>query len=113
MEALRHALLDLHRILIEHERVAIERDRGRLTAAEMWKLLVEDPALAWLGALSAIIVRIDEAMEGDALDEAELRGVVRALLVADEGGNAFQQQYATRLQVADVVIAHRAVTRLI
>ena len=114
MEALRHALLDLHKALIAAERVVIERGRGRLTATEMWNLLVADPALAWLRSLSEVIVRIDEALDGAELDPAELRSFVRALLVADPDGSEFHRRYGEVLQQSpEVVLAHRAVARLL
>ncbi|MEZ4398740.1 MAG: hypothetical protein R3B06_01880 [Kofleriaceae bacterium] len=110
MDQLRLRLLDLHRALIEVERVALERTRGRLTATALWHLLVEDPALAWLGPLSSVIVRLDEGVAVD--DEADLRATVRALLTADPDGAPFQRRYAELLQAApEVVLAHRAVTR--
>jgi hypothetical protein len=110
MEALRQALLELHKALIEYERVVIERERGRLTATEMWKLLVEDPALAWLRSLSEVIVRLDEGVA--AAEEEDVRVMVRALLVADPDGGEFQRRYGELLQAsAEVVIAHRAVVQ--
>lgn len=110
MDALRLALLGLHKALIEEERVIVERRRGRVTATEMWKLLVEDPGLAWLRSLSEVIVRLDEGVPAD--EEAGVRGLVRELLVADPEGGEFQRRYGEMLQAsAHVVIAHRAVFR--
>lgn len=109
MDRLRAVLLDLHRALIEAERVAIERERGRLTATEMWQLLVEDPQLAWLGALSQLIVRLDEGLAP--ADEAAFRAQLRTLLVADDAGSEFHRRYGGHLQgTPEVVLAHRAVT---
>lgn len=90
--------------------MALERVRGRLTATELWHLLIEDPALAWLGALSSLIVRIDEALEDAQLDPAELRDAVRGLLTPDPDGNDFHRRYREVLQARpEVVLAHRAV----
>lgn len=110
MEALRQALLDLHKALIESERVVIERVEGRLTAAQLWQRLVEDPALAWLGALSSLIVRLDEGLARE--DEASLRTSVHELLAADAGDTDFHRRYGIHLQEnPDVVLAHHAVAR--
>lgn len=110
VEALRQRLLDLHRALIEAERIELERTRGRLTATELWHLLIEDPALAWLGALSSLIVRFDEALADAALDPAELAAEVRALLTPDPEGHDFHRRYRAVLHARpEVVLAHRAV----
>ncbi|MEP6703071.1 MAG: hypothetical protein ABJB04_08765 [Betaproteobacteria bacterium] len=59
--ALRHALLDLHHALIEHERRAYEKLHGRQSGAEFLQLLAYDPAYQWLSPLSGMIVALDEA----------------------------------------------------
>lgn len=101
--------MDLHRALIEAERVVIERARGRLTATALWQLLIEDPTLAWLSTLSAVIVRLDEGVA--VADEAAVRATVQALLTADPAGSEFQRKYGEILQASpEVVLAHRAVT---
>jgi hypothetical protein len=103
-------LLDLHRTLIEAERVELELVHGRLTATELWRLLIDDPALAWLGSLTALIVRVDQALADSSLDQLVLRNAVRALLTPEPEGHPFHRRYRQLLQArAEVVLAHRAV----
>src|SRR5438552_12856270 len=63
LTALRHALLELHQALIEHERRAYEKVNGRQSGADFLQLLAYDPAYRWLSPLSAVIVALDEADE--------------------------------------------------
>jgi hypothetical protein len=90
-------LLDLHRALVEAERREYERVRGRLPHRKFLEALLNDPELAWLKPLTALV-----AGEGDA-SPARLR----ALLVPDPEGGEFQRRYADALQrSADVAVAH-------
>src|SRR5712691_5080999 len=50
----RHDLLDLHRALVEAERRTYERERGRLPDRDFLEALINDPALGWLSALTAL-----------------------------------------------------------
>lgn len=119
LRALRHALLHLHKTLLEAERVRYERVQGRIAGpGEFLQLVLHDSWFAWLRPLSALVVQIDEV-----LDEEEpatsaaitaLRGQVRALLKPSEEGEGFGRQYHEALQeVPDVVLAHREVSRLL
>ena len=97
-------LLDLHAALVEAERREYERARGRLPDREFLDALLNDPQLAWLKPLTALV-----AGEGE-VSIAELR----ALLVPDPQGGAFQRRYADALQrSADVAVAHgRAISAI-
>ena len=68
---MRHQLLQLHKALADAERISIERVRGRLTGGDFLQLLINDPALGWLLALSGIIVRIEEWLEQDDAQDDE------------------------------------------
>jgi hypothetical protein len=88
---LRHAVLDLHKALMDAQRIAYERSHGRIsTSGEFLGLVLEHPEFAWLRALSALIARFDEWMEDDDGKPDELAALVTALrgLVATEGSNA-------------------------
>jgi hypothetical protein len=63
LQDVRHDLLDLHRALVEAERRNYERGRGRLPDRDFLEALINDPALGWLSALTALIVRLDELLE--------------------------------------------------
>jgi hypothetical protein len=109
----RHALLALHKSIIDAERDAIEQAEGRKpTPGELLQRLVTDPRLAWLSALTALIVRLDEAMEPDATESPSAVVAFAVDLLtpgAEETTHVFKTGYARMLQASpDVVLAHRA-----
>jgi hypothetical protein len=115
---LRHALVPLHRTLLEWERAAYERIHGRTGAAEMLKVIVEDPQFAWLRPVSELIARIDDVLESDGPDvRVDVDGIVdqaRMLVAPDEEGTPYARRYHSALQeVPDVVFAHRRVTAIL
>ena len=102
----RTPLLALHKSLVDAERVQYERTHGRLENAEFLKVLMQDPQFAWLKPLTALIVRLDEALE-DNQDGAAAIDELRRLLAPDEQGSMFQQRYADVLQRSpEVVVDH-------
>ena len=56
----RNLLLNLHKILVDHERAIWEGINGPATAGQFLNLLLEDPDFAWLRKFSTLIVDIDE-----------------------------------------------------
>lgn len=61
----RHSLLDLHRALLDAQRIRYERDHGRIeTSGEFLGLVLEHPVFEWLRELSALIAQLDEWLEG-------------------------------------------------
>jgi len=107
---LRRPLLDLHKTLVDAEREDYERGRGRMSDGEFLKALIDDPAFAWLGALTALIVRLEELEPTDVPKEfiAELR----RLLKPDETGSSFQRKYNELLQRRPAaLVAHGALMR--
>jgi hypothetical protein len=117
LEQLRHALLRLHKILLEDERAAYERAHGRISPNELLQLLLKDAQFAWLHGISELVVRIDELLESDepaAASAGPLITQTRALLVPAEDGDEFARKYHSALQrQPDAVLAHRDVTRLL
>src|SRR4051812_34646875 len=96
LRELRHALLALHKALLEDERLRYEREKGRLdSGGKLLQLLVSDPSFAWLRVLSALIVQIDERLDGDdpltTADVKQLRDEVRAAITPNESGDDFQR----------------------
>ena len=87
---LRHALVPLHRTLLEWERAAYERVHGRTGAAEMLKIIVADPQFAWLRPVSELIARIDDVLQTDGPDvRVDVDGIIdqaRTLIAPDEEG---------------------------
>jgi len=107
---LRTPLLDLHKTLVDAEREDYERGRGRLADGEFLKALIDEPAFAWLGALTALIVRLEE-IEGDTAPK-EYIAEIRRLLKPAADGSPFQRKYGELLQRRpEALVAHGAVMR--
>ena len=115
---LRHALLKLHKTLVDSERVEYERTIGKIRSPNHFlQLLTGDPWFAWLHPLSQLIVAMDEALDaGEALTLARIEALVRQanqLLVASETSEEFSGHYYEALQRdPDVVLAHAEVVKL-
>ena len=115
---LRKALLHLHKVLLERERIAYEQVHGRVAAGELLKLLIQHPQFAWLHAVSEVVVRIDEVLDGEEeMAEEQARLILnetRSLLVPAEDGTGFANKYYLALQRdPSAVLAHRAVSKVL
>ena len=109
---LRGPLLELHKTLVDAERESYERSRGRMQDGEFLKALIDDPAFAWLGALTALIVRLEE-LEPAVLPK-EYVAEIRRLLKPDSSGSPFQRKYEDLLQHRpEALVAHGAVIRVL
>ena len=118
LKDLRHALLRLHKTLLDWERAAYERIHGRQSSNALLDALLKDPQFAWLRPISQLIVRIDEMLEDKIPPEqGDLEAVAahaRDLTSANQAGNAYEQRYYTALQEhPDAVFAHRDLVKLI
>lgn len=85
-----HALLRLHKALLDDERVSYERVHGRISSnGELLQLVLNDAWFAWLRPLSQVIAKIDELSEESEPSAREgipaLLVSVRALLMPTEG----------------------------
>jgi len=109
-----HALLRLHKALLDDERVAYERVHGRISSnGAFLQLVLNDAWFSWLRPLSQVIAKIDELSEENELSAREaipvLLDSVRVLLMPTETGEGFSRQYHDALQRSpDVVLAHAA-----
>jgi len=116
---LRLATLDLHKALLDAQRIRYEREHGRIrTSSEFLGLVLEHPAFAWLRALSALIAQLDEWIEErDERGEEGLRALVGALraLLATDGANAvFSKPYRELVDaVPEVLVEHVKLWRLL
>ncbi|MEY4327043.1 MAG: hypothetical protein RIS24_3214 [Verrucomicrobiota bacterium] len=64
LQKLREALLQLHKTLVDSERVGYEAAMGPIPSPNHFlRLLSGDPWFAWLLPLSRLIVTIDEALD--------------------------------------------------
>jgi hypothetical protein len=114
-----HAMLKLHKALLDAEQAQHERAFGRIEDRyQLLHLVVNDPLFAWLRLLSALIVQIDEALAEkepmSAEDARHLEQEVRALLQPDESGGDFQRNYHRAMQASpEVVMLHGNVMRVL
>jgi hypothetical protein len=118
LQQLRDALLELHKTLVDSERVSYEQTLGPISSpTHFLKLLTSDPWFAWLQPLSHLIVTMDEALEEKqplAVEVANaLQSQTQRLLVASETGDGFPRSYFDALQRdPDVVFAHAKAAEL-
>lgn len=115
---LRIKLLDLHKVLLEMERIAYEQVRGYVSRGELLQLVISDHQFAWLHRLSELVVQIDELRQADepVTPEimADLVSDIRSLLTPDELGDQFAARYDAALQRnPDTVLAHAEVMALL
>ncbi len=114
-----HALLRLHKALLDDERVAYERVHGRISSnGELLQLVLNDAWFAWLRPLSQVIAKFDELSEATEPSTSEGISVllisVQTLLMPTEAGEGFGRQYYDALQRSpDVVLAHAAARALL
>src|SRR2546426_9381363 len=96
-DKLRRALLELHKTLLDAQRIRYERENGRVESrGELLELVLEDASFEWLRVLSALIPRLDELAEVDDKDvSGEMRGAIDKLraLVRFEGNSALTGPY--------------------
>lgn len=64
-QALRIALLDLHRVLVELERRQYEKQHGRQSSGDFLQVMAYADEMRWLEPLCRLIVMLDEALDGD------------------------------------------------
>ena len=117
LDELRHALLALHKTLLDAQRVRYEREHGRVESrGELLDLVLRDASFEWLRVLSALIAGLDELTEADKDAGAELRGVIDKLrtLVRFEGNPGFTEPYREIIEaMPDALVAHVQLSRLL
>ncbi len=115
---LRLALLNLHKALIDSERISYEKIVGEIRSPNHFlQLLTNDPWFAWLHPLSQLIVAMDEVLDGkEPLTTAGVAALVQQadrLIAPSESGEGFDRHYFEALQRdPDVVLAHAEVAKL-
>ncbi len=110
--SVRTALLELHRVLLQSQRIETERFAGRMSASEALQAAADDLRFSWLKTLSEPISALDEALAGGEGERAETAlAAVRALIDPPDPDTAFGTRYLRALQESpDVVLAHRDAT---
>ena len=114
---LRHALLRIHKTLLNMERRDYERDHGAVNTGELFRLVIDDAQFAWLHNISEFVVRIDETLAGkEPVTVAYMREsfeLARKMFTPTESGDAFQKKYFDAIQRDPaVVMDHAEMARL-
>ena len=116
---LHDALLRLHKVLLDSERVVYEKSVGPIRSPNhFFQLLTGDPWFAWLRPISQLIVAIDESLdEKDPLTHGHLDALMRQavfLLIPDRHEGEFGGRYMAALQRDPrVILAHAQVAKRI
>jgi hypothetical protein len=117
LSKVRHALVSLHKALVEYDRQRYEKTVGPIRSPNHFlELLTTDPWFAWMHPLSQLIVSMDEALdEKEPLTLITVDALVKQaslLLAPTESGKGFSKHYFDALQdEPDVVLAHAEATR--
>jgi hypothetical protein len=113
---LRRRLLQLHKLLIDWQRVEYERTHGRLQTTQLLHVMFNDAEFAWLRSMSGLIVRIDESLDAkppEVIETGPLMAQAREL-VAPEAGSPYAMRYHAAMQeLPDVILAHRDLVTLL
>ena len=117
LPTLRNQLLSLHKLLMNTERAAFERE-GNVIQSPMHflQLLTEHERFAWLRQLSQLVVMMDEAMEEKppiSRERAdELVNEAQHLLTGSQEPGSFAMRYAAIVQqVPAVAMAHSEISK--
>jgi hypothetical protein len=117
LPALRNQLLSLHKLLMNAERAAYEKEGNVIESPmQFLQLLMENERFAWLRQLSQLVVMMDEAMEEKPPITKErkdaLVGEARHLLMGSEEPGSFAVRYAqVREREAAVAAAHAEISK--
>ncbi len=117
LPALRNQLLSLHKLLMNSERAAYEKEGNVISSPmQFLQLLMEHERFAWLRQLSQLVVTIDEAMEEKPpITEERMDALVAAakhLLMDSEEPGSFAVRYAAiRERDAEVAAAHAEIEK--
>lgn len=122
LDAVAHALRPVHKALIDRVQIDYERTQGPVEGPyHLFKLVVGDPAFAWLQPLSALMAEIDELVDQKEPVRPEAAKAARATLeeLLGETGQApapdrFVARYLALLQEdPDLVLLHARLRRAV
>ena len=114
LNATHSLLLDVHKALIDFEKVRYEGVHGAVGSPnDFLQLLIKDPFFAWLRPMTALLVGIDEYVSSrkplPVEQGAALVAEARGMLVPAVVGEGFQAAYGRALrESAEVAHAHGA-----
>ena len=123
LHELRDPLLNLHKALVDSERIFYEQTVGKILSPHHFlRLLAADPWFVWLHPLSELIVTIDTVLDAktppqmatlEDLVRQSYRLLVPAETTEDTANHGFAMHYFEALQRdPDVVVAHAEVAKL-
>jgi hypothetical protein len=116
-QALRRALIELHRTLIDQERRMYETLHGTQSAGQFLQFVAFSEQMRWLEPLSRVIVMLDEGLDGDeAAPTADVVAErVRELLRLDRSSaDGFTTRYIAHFDNSpDLAGAHAQVMTLL
>lgn len=101
-----------HKLLLDYEKRIYEKTYGHIEGPyQLLGLAMDDPQFAWLRAMSAEMVHMDEVrLNRDGVTETDLRLIgtrLRALLVEDRAQTDFQKRYEeARAEDPAILMAH-------
>jgi hypothetical protein len=114
LAVLRMRLLELHKALLDAERVSYEALHGRSTPQQFLQALTHDPSLRWLAPLNLGIVRLDELLtlqerQGEAEELPAHLALLRQLLDVSGGDDSLGPRYGELVHASpEVAFAHGA-----
>ena len=117
LPTLRNQLLHLHKLLMNTERAAYEKEGNVISSpVQFLQLLTEHERFAWLRQLSQLVVMMDEAMEEKPPISTERADALvqeaRHLLIGSDQPDSFAIRYAAiRERAPDVATAHAKIDR--
>ena len=114
---LRLGLLRLHKTLLDMEHINYEKVHGQVNNGELLQLVLNHPQFNWLRMISALVVEIDEALDGDeAVTVSDCEDLISQarLLLTSPANEDFKTKYQAALQIEPAaVMAHSAVMQLL
>ena len=119
LRQVRTSLLRLHKALLDHEKIAYERQYGQIQSrGDFFNLVISHEWFGWLRPFSQFIVEIDEALstkEPMTLEEAtRLLAVARSLVTPSEGDAGGGDRYHQAIQASpDIAFMHAEIANLI
>lgn len=116
--AVRRALMQLHKAILDVERNAYEREHGRVAPGELLQLLMHDSWFGWFRPVSELVVQLDELLDSEEpcteKEAQDLLREIRSLLRPAEAGEEFGTRYHEAMQQdPGIILAHSEISKLL